>query len=340
MIHPGERLPNIVGSDQAGQPFMLYHFSCGSVGAIWLAENTPSTDDVMQALDNVPAHARVLLVTPGPLQAPEDDRIGVIADDGTLRSQLMDGDSGDLWIAFDEHLRVTRRGPSVPDAWTTRWNADDSQASIVQSVAPVLTLPRILDAEICDALIEAHASAPDLDPASEPFNPFGPVARGRRETVLDDQALTRQINQVVGKRLLPEIAFAFAYGVQAFERIRITSHDSAEEGGYSAHRINLIPDNRHRAFALIASLNDDYEGGEIVFPEFGPQRFRVPAGGVLVYSGSLAQQMLPVTSGVRYDMVSYLFQEPVQQAAQQPGQQPAPQGGQQPPPNMPPANWS
>ena len=49
---------------------------------------------------------------------------------------------------------------------------------------------------------------------------------------------------------------------------------------------------------MTINLNaDDYEGGDLRFPEFGPRTYRAPTGGAVVFSCSLLHEATPVTRG-------------------------------------------
>jgi predicted 2-oxoglutarate/Fe(II)-dependent dioxygenase YbiX len=76
-----------------------------------------------------------------------------------------------------------------------------------------------------------------------------------------------------------------------------------------AHRDNTTKGTAHRRFAVTINLNDDFEGGELVFSEFGPRRYRAPPGGAVVFSCSLLHQVVPVTRGIRYATLPFLHDE-------------------------------
>ena len=65
----------------------------------------------------------------------------------------------------------------------------------------------------------------------------------------------------------------------------------------------------HRRFAVSVNLNEDYEGGEISFPEYGPRRYRPAAGAALVFSCSLLHGVSPVTRGRRYVFLPFLHDQ-------------------------------
>ncbi len=76
---------------------------------------------------------------------------------------------------------------------------------------------------------------------------------------------------------------------------------------FSRHRDNSAPHVAYRQFALSLNLNTgDYDGGELLFPEYSDTRFSPPAGGALVFSASLLHEAAPVTSGSRYVFLTFM----------------------------------
>jgi len=56
---------------------------------------------------------------------------------------------------------------------------------------------------------------------------------------------------------------------------------------------------RRTTWLRMASRNQDYEGGDLVFPEFGRRPYRAPMGGAVVSSCGALHQVMPVTKGRR-----------------------------------------
>jgi predicted 2-oxoglutarate/Fe(II)-dependent dioxygenase YbiX len=54
---------------------------------------------------------------------------------------------------------------------------------------------------------------------------------------------------------------------------------------------------------------EDYEGGNLRFPEFDDRSYRAPSGGAIVFSCSLMHEALPVTKGKRYCVLPFLYDE-------------------------------
>jgi predicted 2-oxoglutarate/Fe(II)-dependent dioxygenase YbiX len=85
---------------------------------------------------------------------------------------------------------------------------------------------------------------------------------------------------------------------------------AAEGGFFRAHRDNTTKGTAHRRFAVTINLNTgEYEGGVLRFPEFGRQTYEAPAGGAIVFSCSLLHEAKPVTRGVRYAFLPFLYDE-------------------------------
>jgi hypothetical protein len=85
--------------------------------------------------------------------------------------------------------------------------------------------------------------------------------------------------------------------------------EPCRSGFFSAHRDNLSPTTAHRRFALTLNLNDGYQGGQLRFPEYGPERYRPALGAALVFSCSHLHEVLDVTAGRRFVLLSFLFGE-------------------------------
>jgi predicted 2-oxoglutarate/Fe(II)-dependent dioxygenase YbiX len=54
---------------------------------------------------------------------------------------------------------------------------------------------------------------------------------------------------------------------------------------------------------------EEFEGGELRFPEFGDQRNRPESGTSIVFSSSLLHEAMPVTARRRFVFLAFLFGE-------------------------------
>jgi peroxiredoxin len=182
---------------------------------------------------------------------------------------------------------------------------------------PVLIVPDVLSAQECRHLIalwEAEGT-PMRTPGDHlqetgnykiEINDYGRV--DRIDFVVQDKATMALLTQRIGKRVLPEILKAFQYPVSRRERFHIARYEGARGGFQHGHRDNPTAELAHRRFALSLNLNtEEYEGGELRFPEFGDQRYRVERGAALVFSSSLLHEVLEVRSGTRYVLLSHFY---------------------------------
>ena len=71
-----------------------------------------------------------------------------------------------------------------------------------------------------------------------------------------------------------------------------------------------VPPTTYRRFAMSINLNtEEFEGGELRFPEFGDHRYRPDNGTAIVFSSSLLHEALHVTAGRRLVLLAFLFGE-------------------------------
>jgi predicted 2-oxoglutarate/Fe(II)-dependent dioxygenase YbiX len=87
----------------------------------------------------------------------------------------------------------------------------------------------------------------------------------------------------------------------------VACYDADVGGHFHRHRDNVNAGARHRRFALSINLNNDFEGGDLIFPEFGRRTYRPPVGGAIVFSCGALHQVLPVTRGRRFAFLAFLY---------------------------------
>jgi predicted 2-oxoglutarate/Fe(II)-dependent dioxygenase YbiX len=57
------------------------------------------------------------------------------------------------------------------------------------------------------------------------------------------------------------------------------------------------------------NLNDNFRGGEVMFPEYGGRKYKPPPGGAVVFSCSLLHAVSKVTKGRRYAFLPFLYDD-------------------------------
>jgi len=174
-------------------------------------------------------------------------------------------------------------------------------------------VPDVLDPERCAELIAVWEQEGHSETGVEAATGGGRTElrnmqlKRRRDHVVGDPQRSRELATTIGRRVLPELSKAFAYRASRFEGFKIACYQASDRGFFGAHRDNLSPATAHRRFALTLNLNDGYQGGQLRFPEYGPELYRPAAGAGLVFSCSHLHEVLEVTAGRRFVLLSFLF---------------------------------
>jgi peroxiredoxin/predicted 2-oxoglutarate/Fe(II)-dependent dioxygenase YbiX len=182
--------------------------------------------------------------------------------------------------------------------------------------APVLLIPGVFPPEFCRELIGVWETQGNEDSG------FMKQIEGQTVGVMDynhkirrdhfltnENPLTGRIKRYLAGRVIPDIIKAFNYEVTRFEDFRIACYDASRGGYFRAHRDNTTDGTAHRRFAMSLLLNDDYEGGSLRFPEYGPHTYRPEAGGAVIFSCSLLHEATDVTAGKRFVLLSFFYGE-------------------------------
>lgn len=133
--------------------------------------------------------------------------------------------------------------------------------------------------------------------------------KSRRDVNIEDQTLIAELQGRILRRVVPEIAKVHQFKVTRMERYLVACYSAEEGGHFGAHRDNTTAGTAHRRFAVSVNLNDDFEGGEVSFPEYGAQGFKAPPGGAVVFSCSLLHAVSRVTKGRRYAFLPFLYDD-------------------------------
>jgi predicted 2-oxoglutarate/Fe(II)-dependent dioxygenase YbiX len=190
---------------------------------------------------------------------------------------------------------------------------DDSAG--VPMFAPALMIPRVFSFEICDFLVQFYEQQGGVDSGFQ-FDVAG------KTTTLSDWRLKRRSDVAVAapevrdlvrgqivRRLLPSIEQYFQFRATRMDRCIVACYDSEVGGHFHRHRDNVNAGAQHRRFAVSINLNNNFEGCDLMFPEFGRKVYRPSEGGALVFSCGALHQVTPVTKGRRYAFLAFLYGE-------------------------------
>lgn len=333
-LMPGDRIPDFGRLDSSGKQRLFYDIHHGQPVVLFLcgrAADAATRADLTALAAADPAWEKItrvalVLGTPAELTPLEKDFGGsviLLADDGALSQHLL-GTLPTTLTAFtlDDNLRILERRERSGEA--AAFVKDIARSYSMRPVttpktlgqqAPVLFIPRVLDAGLCDGLI-AHFEETGGTPSGTAYvegdkalwKP-NPDVKVRRDVYLEQGLWLERVKDALVRRVLPEIQRCFNFQVTQHEVFKVIRYD-AGAGYFHAHRDNESRDTQHRRFAMTLNLNTGaYEGGALRFPEFGPDLYVPERGGAVIFSCSLLHEVTPVTQGSRYGLLGFFFSD-------------------------------
>ncbi len=310
ILNRGERAPDFILPTPDGPQTRFYARAGGRPTLLVFAKEERILDNL-----EIPEAVDVFIVSPSDL-AKTHAPVFIDRANAVVKAYRLDGDFAAF--ALDTNLRVLSaiQHPQAFDQICEAFkNLPAHQTIDIDIHAPVLLIPNVLTRDICNALINIWTAKGHRETGVERAqsgarrNIIDHQNKKRRDHQVVDAKLLRLLTATVGRRIMPEIQRAFHYRATRFEGFKIACYDAANRGFFRAHRDNLSPSTAHRRFALTLNLNDNYQGGHLVFPEFGPHRYRPPAGDAIAFSSSFLHEVQPVTQGRRFTLLSFLYRD-------------------------------
>lgn len=332
-LRAGDRFPNFILADAAGvfRSFVQRGRGFGQLVMLDPGDTAAAAADRLAA-DLTAAELECIGIAGAARAWPGTALLVDAANKIRPALRAMSGCAAPAMAAFllDRNQRVLAVAPpQTADgdvaAWAlAAWRARPAESApqVLGEIAPVLTVPNVLSPAHCAMLIERWHSQGHEDGQvtslvqGEQVRRVHDDMKRRTDHRITDPAVLRPLTALIARRLGPELDKAFHYRSYRFDRLVVVCY-AAERGDYfRRHRDNQTPENADRRFALTINLNSDaYEGGELIFPEYGPQRFKPGPGGAVVFSCSLLHEALPVTRGRRFALLSFLRDPPARAEA-------------------------
>ena len=322
LLWTGDRLPDFVLPDPAGELRFFYQTVTGAPTVLVLAANTAiqeQWDEIKGFAALAPAlrdaGAGLMIVSNDGIESlsmvakaiPEGaiwlaDIKGVV--NLGLRTGALFAFTGVVCFVLDGNQRILAvRGPEPGQAeWAlavlTQRSAEPARH--LSSAAPVLLLPGVLDEQDRRELLN-HMPAGDAGSGAIPIGEPG---------------LAERIGKLLLRRIGPEVEKAFAFDDFAFDKVMLRWDEAGSSTAGDRRREIVDPAVEGRSFSLILDLSQAaYEGGEILFPEYGPHSYRPGPGGALVFSGTMLRELGPVSAGRRSLLTATLRRAPKAPAA-------------------------
>ena len=227
-----------------------------------------------------------------------------------------------LWFVLDPNLRVRAVFPFEDDG-ADRARVFDCLRALppvsaylgFEAPPPILTIANVLEPELCRNLIELYERNGGED-SGFMRNVQGRTVvvndhrhKVRRDCVIEDRSVMEAVQGRFFRRVRPEIERVHYFRATRMERYIVSCYSEEEGGHFRPHRDNTTPGTAHRRFAVTINLNDAFEGGELVFPEYGPRGYKPPPGAAIVFSCSLLHAVSRVTAGRRYAFLPFMYDD-------------------------------
>ena len=227
-----------------------------------------------------------------------------------------------FWLVLDPMLRVRRvvpfqpKGSEIPRLFADlKALPEPDRFAAIDVPVPVLILPDVFEPDFCRQLIALYEREGGQESGfmrevdGKTVEIRDAKHKTRRDVMIEDQAVIRQTQVRIHRRIVPEIRKVHQFQVTRMERYLIACYAAEEKGHFRAHRDNTTKGTAHRRFAVSINLNAEFEGGEIGFPEYGSRSFKLPTGTACVFSCSLLHQVSPVTRGRRFAFLPFLYDD-------------------------------
>ena len=291
----------------AGKPLLLLR----------AGDNAPQGLGALAAAVKATA-GRAVLVTALGETAGQEGFESAADSDGSTRALF--GDAHLVLIAPNRHLAYIGSDAAAAEAALARIAASRAAVTMV-SHPPVLIVPDVFSRADCQKLINIFAMQGQtyvepghgtLPPGNSDYKQKIPEY-GRKDRIdhwIRQPETNAFIDDRLSRRLFPEIQKSFQYRITRREIYRIGAYEGERGGELHGHRDNTKAMVSHRRFACSINLNtEQFEGGELRYPEFGNQLYRPETGAAITFSCSLLHEPLHVTKGRRFVLLAFLYGE-------------------------------
>lgn len=316
---PGDRLNDFLLTDQQGLPFSLSGGARGRPVLVLFCRDEGG--DLLGALARQQgamdaAGLDIVLITS--LTVPDNARrcrdagvqFPVLADpEGAVCQSYLAAagrTEGTLGYLIDPNQRIIE--VLAADADLSDVRALEVMAGQPEIPPPVLFIPRVVDPDLRDELIGLwRMQNEEIGYSLGHGDDRDREAKSSRDHVVRDPRMNARLVDLVTRRIRPELERAFGLReVLDFEVFVILGYHADRQDFFGPHRDNDAARMAHRRIAISINLNDDYDGGELQFPEYSLRGYRFPAGMAAVFGCGLLHQALPPVSGERFVLTTFL----------------------------------
>lgn len=323
-LAPGDCAPYVTLPLPSGKRGELHLYAGAPLALFFVPADAPAADPFVTLLAARSEHfevagTRAVIVGVGPgakrLSRPGAPPVWLDADGAVARAF---GAEGERAILLDRNLRVVDVAVGLSQGVIGRMvdggralrDTHDRAPRTIAPHPPVLVVPDAIDDDLRMALIDAWRAGDHFQ--GRTGSGQGSKVRLNRKVRTDvqvDKALRARIDAALVGRLAPEIEKVFGFRPTRRETYKVGCYPADGGGFFGQHRDNFEPALAHRRVAMTLNLNADFEGGRLVFPEYGPDGYAPTPGTAVVFPCALMHRVDPVTAGLRFTLVSFFHDE-------------------------------
>jgi len=130
----------------------------------------------------------------------------------------------------------------------------------------------------------------------------------RKDLFISNKNLLEYIDNNFYDKIYNDIQTNFS-DIKYRERWKIGFYNHEDAGFYNLHT-DTAGDTKYRVTSCVTMLSNanDYEGGELHFPELN-EKFKLDKGDIIVFKSSLLHGVHPITKGQRHVLISFFFDD-------------------------------
>ncbi len=166
----------------------------------------------------------------------------------------------------------------------------------------IRTVKHFLTNEECDSIVKEFSKS-NLETAGIGANFIGEELKQIR----DSQIILANIDWVKDrlKIVLNKEIQLKGYELDNIEKFQFTKYDT--DGHYDWHT-DVGLNFEYRFCSIVIQLNDEYEGGELLYKDFNNNEieFGKGVGNLFIFKSTIEHKVSPITEGVRYSLVSWI----------------------------------
>jgi predicted 2-oxoglutarate/Fe(II)-dependent dioxygenase YbiX len=140
-------------------------------------------------------------------------------------------------------------------------------------------------------------------------NRVDPKQKIRKDLFISNDKLIKDVDNIVYDKIYDDVKKEFDSDIKFRERWKFGWYKSDDGGYYNVHRDDIIA-TKYRKMSMTVALSDpsEYGGGEFYLPEL-KKEFKLKKGDAIVFRSSVMHGVKPVTSGERYILASFMFDD-------------------------------